>query len=64
MTAAIPRISAIDRQRCRWAFDQRFSVERMALDYLRVYEQAMSNTYEREAEAPSFDSWPTVSTNA
>jgi glycosyltransferase involved in cell wall biosynthesis len=64
MTAAIPRIPAIDRQRCRWAFDQRFSVERMALDYLRVYEQAMSNTYEREAEAPSFDSWPTVSTNA
>ncbi|MDZ4855213.1 MAG: glycosyltransferase, partial [Nitrospirota bacterium] len=64
MTAAVQRIPDIDRRRCRWAFDQRFSVERMALDYVRVYEQAMRNTCEREAEDPSFASWPTFSANA
>ena len=64
MTAAVQRIPDIDRRRCRWAFDQRFSVERMARDYVRVYEQAMRNTCEREAEDPSFASWPTFSANA
>jgi glycosyltransferase involved in cell wall biosynthesis len=63
MTAAVQRIPEIDRRRCRWAFEQRFSVKRMAQDYLRVYEQlALGNTYEREAEATSFISWPTFST--
>jgi glycosyltransferase involved in cell wall biosynthesis len=62
MTAAIQRIPEIDRRRCRWTFEQRFSVERMAQDYLRVYEQALGNICEREAEATSFVSWPTLST--
>jgi glycosyltransferase involved in cell wall biosynthesis len=62
MTAAIQRIPEIDRRRCRWSFEQRFSVERMAQDYLRVYEQALGNICEREAEATSFVSWPTLST--
>jgi glycosyltransferase involved in cell wall biosynthesis len=62
MTAAIQRIPEIDRRRCRWTFEQRFSVERMAQDYLQVYEQALGNTCEREAEATSFVSWPTLST--
>ncbi len=39
MTAAVQGIAEIDRRRCRLAFEQRFSVERMAQDYLRVYEQ-------------------------
>jgi len=65
MTAAIQRIPEIDRRRCRWSFDQRFSVERMAQDYLRVYEQALGNTCESEAEseveAASLVSWPILS---
>jgi glycosyltransferase involved in cell wall biosynthesis len=64
MTAAIQRISEIDRRRCRIAFEQRFSVERMAQDYLRVYEQALGSTYEREPEDTSLESWPTFSTSA
>ena len=62
MTAAIQRIPEIDRRRCRRIFEQRFSVERMAQDYLRVYEQALGNTCEREAETTSFVSWPALST--
>jgi glycosyltransferase involved in cell wall biosynthesis len=64
MTAAIQRIPEIDRRRCRGTFEQRFSVERMAQDYLRVYEQALDNTCEKEAESTSFSSWPTFSTSA
>jgi glycosyltransferase involved in cell wall biosynthesis len=62
MTATVQRISEIDRRRCRWSFEQRFSVERMAQDYVSVYEQAIGNICEREAEATSFVSWPILST--
>jgi glycosyltransferase involved in cell wall biosynthesis len=41
MAAAVERIALIDRQRCRRAFEQRFTVERMAQDYLMVYEQVI-----------------------
>jgi len=54
MAAAVQRIPEIDRRRCRWAFEQRFSVARMAQDYLRVYEQAIGNACERKEEAMSF----------
>jgi glycosyltransferase involved in cell wall biosynthesis len=54
MTAAVQRIPEIDRRRCRWAFEQRFSVARMAQDYLRVYEQAIGNVCERKEEAMGF----------
>jgi glycosyltransferase involved in cell wall biosynthesis len=64
MTAAVKRIPEIDRQRCRRAFEQQFSAERMAQDYLRVYEQVLGNTCERESEVTSFASWPTCSTGA
>ncbi|MGH7180419.1 MAG: glycosyltransferase, partial [Nitrospiraceae bacterium] len=64
MAAAIQRIPGIDRQRCRWTFEQRFSVERMAQDYLRVYEQAFGNTCEWEAETTSLLSSPACSTRA
>lgn len=63
MTAAIQRIPEIDRRRCRRTFEQRFSVERMAQDYLRVYEQALGNTCERGAETTSFTSRPIFSTS-
>jgi glycosyltransferase involved in cell wall biosynthesis len=68
MTAAVQNIPEIDRQRCRVTFEQRFSAERMAQDYLRVYEQMLSSTYEKEIEkeivATSLESWPTVSASA
>jgi glycosyltransferase involved in cell wall biosynthesis len=62
MTAAVQRIPEIDRQRCRGGFEQRFSAERMALDYLRVYEQAIGNVCERKEEA--MGSVPTFSSSA
>lgn len=36
--AALSHIDAIDRQKCRQAFEQRFSAQRMAQDYLTIYE--------------------------
>jgi glycosyltransferase involved in cell wall biosynthesis len=38
MVKAVPSISAIDRQHCRLAFEQRFTVERMVQDYLKAYQ--------------------------
>jgi len=61
MTAAVQRIPEIDRRRCRKTFEQRFSAERMAQDYIRVYEQALGNTCERGAETTNFISWPIFS---
>jgi glycosyltransferase involved in cell wall biosynthesis len=37
--AAVPRVSEISRQRCRQIFDERFSVNRMATDYLAIYQR-------------------------
>ncbi len=64
MVATVHRISEIDRRRCRRAFEERFSVERMAQDYLRVYEQMLDNALERETETTRFACWPTFSTSA
>jgi len=64
MARAIKRIPEIDRHRCRWAFEHTFSVERMARDYLQVYEQVLSSTREREAEIASFTSSPSCMTRA
>ena len=55
MTAAIHRIPEIDRRHCRQVFEQRFTVERMARDYVQVYEQALVNICEVEAETTDFD---------
>ena len=62
MTAAIQHIPDIDRRQCRRTFEQRFSVERMAQDYLRVYERALDKTCNKEAESTSLISWPTLTT--
>jgi glycosyltransferase involved in cell wall biosynthesis len=35
--AAVERVHNLDRRRCRAAFEQRFSAERMAQDYCRLY---------------------------
>jgi glycosyltransferase involved in cell wall biosynthesis len=39
MVAAVERLGEIDRQRCRAAFDQRFTADRMARDYVALYER-------------------------
>ncbi len=39
--AAIPRLGEIDRAECRKAVEQRFSVERMADDYLALYRRIL-----------------------
>ena len=36
---AIKNIGAIDRRKCRRAFELRFSAERMALDYVNIYQR-------------------------
>ena len=36
--AAVERAAALDRRRCRRAFEERFTAERMAHDYLAVYD--------------------------
>jgi glycosyltransferase involved in cell wall biosynthesis len=40
MTTAIQHISEIDRRQCRRSFEERFTVGRMAQDYLHVYTRA------------------------
>ena len=40
---ALERIGELDRLRCRQAFDTRFSAQRMARDYLRVYRSLASD---------------------
>ena len=44
MVQSVRHVSVIDRNRCRHAFDARFSTERMVQDYLRVYERLVGST--------------------
>jgi glycosyltransferase involved in cell wall biosynthesis len=39
---ALAAIGAIDRRRCRAAFEARFTSARMARDYVRVYEALLA----------------------
>jgi len=72
MAAAVQRVSEIDRQRCRSTFEERFTVSRMAQDYLRVYEQLLVKPHEElvkpHEEVVSgmngYRSWPTLAANA
>ncbi|MGH8638121.1 MAG: glycosyltransferase family 4 protein [Burkholderiales bacterium] len=45
--AATEKVADLDRRRCRQVFEERFTVERMARDYVAIYEKA------RDAEAVS-----------
>jgi hypothetical protein len=38
---AVARVPTINRKRCRQVFEERFSVSRMAQDYLRIYWQLL-----------------------
>ena len=41
MAAAVEKIGLLDRSRCRGTFDERFTVERMAMDYVALYEKVL-----------------------
>jgi glycosyltransferase involved in cell wall biosynthesis len=41
---ATRRVHLLDRRHCRAAFERRFSVTRMAAEYLRVYQRAIAHT--------------------
>jgi glycosyltransferase involved in cell wall biosynthesis len=43
--AAVRRVPELSRKRCREVFEERFTVVRMARDYLRVYERLMPEHY-------------------
>jgi glycosyltransferase involved in cell wall biosynthesis len=45
---AVARCTALDRRRCRAVFERRFTSERMALDYVRVYDRVV-----RERQKPA-----------
>ena len=39
---AVHRISSIERRNCRGEFDDRFTDQRMAQDYARIYERQLA----------------------
>ncbi|MBS0149580.1 MAG: glycosyltransferase family 4 protein [Nitrospira sp.] len=41
MAEAVGQVSILDRQRCRAAFDERFTADRMARDYVALYERIL-----------------------
>jgi glycosyltransferase involved in cell wall biosynthesis len=41
-TRAVDRLGRIDRHRCRQVFEERFSAQRMAQDYVRAYEKVLA----------------------
>lgn len=42
MAEAVGRLSLIDRRRCRSAFEERFTADRMARDYVALYERLIA----------------------
>jgi glycosyltransferase involved in cell wall biosynthesis len=40
----LPRLETIRRQDCRRIFEDHFRAERMATDYLRIYQRLIQNT--------------------
>lgn len=43
MAKAVERVPMLDRRRCREAFEERFTVERMVRDYLDVYQRVIND---------------------
>jgi glycosyltransferase involved in cell wall biosynthesis len=52
MIQAVRRIKKIDRARCRAAFEERFTAERMTREYLQVYERLIQEKAAKEQQAP------------
>jgi hypothetical protein len=40
---AVGQVSLIDRRHCRAAFDERFTADRMARDYVALYERLLED---------------------
>ncbi len=55
LARAIEEIGSIDRAACRAAFEERFSVERMAADYEAVYRRVLGRGARRSARAGAAD---------
>jgi glycosyltransferase involved in cell wall biosynthesis len=59
--AMLPQALALDRQRIRRRFEERFSVERMASDYVALYDEVLrrgtvnARVVTRTADQPSRD---------
>src|SRR5262245_59921513 len=64
MAAAVQRVLEIDRQRCRSTFEERFTVSRMAQDYLRVYQQLLMKDREVESVSNGHHPWPSLMASA
>ncbi len=54
MVHTVAWVPNLDRSRCREAFEKRFTVERMAQDYLSVYRQSVHNHQARQAAEGSY----------
>jgi glycosyltransferase involved in cell wall biosynthesis len=48
---AVQRVPQLSRKRCREVFEKRFTVARMASDYIRVFERLISKNREKMPEA-------------
>src|SRR5262249_13697559 len=46
---AVARVATLSRTRCRQVFEERFSVSRMAQDYLRIYQEILQGRSGRAA---------------
>jgi glycosyltransferase involved in cell wall biosynthesis len=42
---AVQRIALIDRRRCRQAFEQRFTTQRMVYDYMDLFSQVLEERW-------------------
>jgi glycosyltransferase involved in cell wall biosynthesis len=49
---AMPRLLALDRARVRACFERRFTVERMAHDYVEIYRRLLRQSHGEAANAP------------
>jgi hypothetical protein len=47
---AVRRVAELSRKRCREAFDQRFTVVRMAHDYVQVYQRLINTKQHHRLE--------------
>ena len=52
MVAAVENVSMLDRRHCRDAFEAQFTVDRMANEYLTVYETVIANSWTTIASGP------------
>ncbi|HKU51621.1 MAG TPA: glycosyltransferase family 4 protein, partial [Nitrospira sp.] len=44
MVGQVAQLGAIDRRRCRQVFDERFTAQRMTNDYVKLYQQLVSES--------------------